>query len=178
MNVSQAVAALVSLASMIFLKTSNESLDREENSSALRQVVESTLHSRSIALETKTKDTLRIARKCKVYVFPASRVSSMTRSRVLYAATSDNMKHAQAFRTYPSRGASLNPTIVEAVCTTMPIPSHFMPETTVYPTMQSDVYALGCLGLEVSGASCRTGPLKHRVYLSGSYTFKNLIPIA
>jgi serine/threonine protein kinase len=25
-------------------------------------------------------------------------------------------------------------------------------ETTVYPTTQSDVYALGCLGLEVSGA--------------------------
>ena len=51
----------------------------------------------------------------------------MTRSRVLYAATSDNIKHAQAFKTYPSHGASLNPTIVEAVCATMALPSHFIP---------------------------------------------------
>jgi predicted acylesterase/phospholipase RssA len=37
------------------------------------------------------------------------------------------MKHAQAFRTYQSRGAGLNPTIVEAVYATMAIPSHFVP---------------------------------------------------
>jgi hypothetical protein len=78
MNVSQAIAALVSLASMIFPETSNESLDREDSSSILKQVVESTLHARNIALETKMKDTLPLATKCKVYVFPASQLSSIT----------------------------------------------------------------------------------------------------
>jgi hypothetical protein len=51
----------------------------------------------------------------------------MTCFRILYSATSDNIKLAQAFRTYPGRGTSLNPTIVEAICATMAIPSHFIP---------------------------------------------------
>jgi hypothetical protein len=45
----------------------------------------------------------------------------------LYAATSTNIRHPQAFRTYSIRGASLNPTIVEAVCSTMATPSYFTP---------------------------------------------------
>jgi hypothetical protein len=71
MNVSQAIVALVSLASMIFPEASNEPFDREENSNTLRQVVESTLETRGIALNTKMKDTLSLATKCKVYVFLA-----------------------------------------------------------------------------------------------------------
>jgi hypothetical protein len=45
----------------------------------------------------------------------------------LYAATSTNIIHPQAFRTYSIRGASLNPTIVEAACATVAIPSYFLP---------------------------------------------------
>jgi predicted acylesterase/phospholipase RssA len=45
----------------------------------------------------------------------------------LYAATSANIRHPQAFRTYSIRGASLNPTIVEAVCATMATPPYFVP---------------------------------------------------
>jgi hypothetical protein len=48
-------------------------------------------------------------------------------TRVLYAATSANIRHPQVFRTYTIRGASLNPTIVEAVCATMATPSYFVP---------------------------------------------------
>jgi hypothetical protein len=46
---------------------------------------------------------------------------------VLYAATSANINHPQAFRTYSARGSSLKPTIVEAVCATMAVPSFFLP---------------------------------------------------
>jgi hypothetical protein len=46
---------------------------------------------------------------------------------VLYAATSTNIRHPQAFRTYSTRTAGLNPTIVEAVCATMATPPYFVP---------------------------------------------------
>lgn len=49
-----------------------------------------------------------------------------TSFRALYAATSANLEHPQVFRTYPSRGSSFNPTIVEALCATITIPSHFI----------------------------------------------------
>jgi hypothetical protein len=47
--------------------------------------------------------------------------------RVLYAATSTNIRHPQAFRTYSTRTASLNPTIVEAICAKMATPPYFVP---------------------------------------------------
>ncbi|KIM21561.1 hypothetical protein M408DRAFT_102576 [Serendipita vermifera MAFF 305830] len=54
--------------------------------------------------------------------------ASSKRSKVvLCAATSANVIHPHVFRTYPSRGSSLNPTIVEALCATMAIQSHFLP---------------------------------------------------
>jgi hypothetical protein len=48
-------------------------------------------------------------------------------TRILYTATSTNIRHPRAFRTYSTRGASLNPTIVEAACATMATPSFFVP---------------------------------------------------
>jgi len=38
-----------------------------------------------------------------------------------------NIRHPQTFRTYSIRGTSLNPTIVEAACATVAIPSYFLP---------------------------------------------------
>jgi predicted acylesterase/phospholipase RssA len=46
---------------------------------------------------------------------------------ILYAATSTNIKHPQALRTYSTRTGGLNPTIVEAVCATMATPPYFVP---------------------------------------------------
>ena len=37
------------------------------------------------------------------------------------------MGHPRAFRTYPSRGSGLNPTIVEAICATISVPPLFSP---------------------------------------------------
>jgi hypothetical protein len=68
MNVNQAIDSLVSLASIIFVEDSEEPIDREGNSRLLRQAVEATLQARGIPLETKMKDELRVATKCKVYV--------------------------------------------------------------------------------------------------------------
>jgi len=44
----------------------------------------------------------------------------------VYAASADNVRHPQPFRAYPIRGLSVNATIVEAICATMSIPSHFL----------------------------------------------------
>jgi hypothetical protein len=51
----------------------------------------------------------------------------LTSTSALYAATSTNIRHPQVFRTYSFRGASPNPTIIEAACATMAIPSYFLP---------------------------------------------------
>jgi serine/threonine protein kinase len=57
-------------------------------------------------------------------------------------------------------------------------PELVMSETTVYPTTQSDVYALGCLGLEVSCALHQVDLLKGNLHTFSSYIAKNPIPIA
>jgi len=46
---------------------------------------------------------------------------------VLYAATSADISHPHIFRTYSTRGSSLNPTIVEAICATISVPPQFAP---------------------------------------------------
>jgi len=48
---------------------------------------------------------------------------------VIYATTSADISQTYIFRTYSSRGSSLNPAIVEAICATISIPSHFSPLT-------------------------------------------------
>ena len=65
--------------------------------------------------------------------------------RVIYAAASVNINHSHAFRTYSSRQSSLNPTIVEAVCATMAVPSHFSPAK-VGPYMRQQSFVGGALG--------------------------------
>jgi serine/threonine protein kinase len=57
-------------------------------------------------------------------------------------------------------------------------PELVMSETTVYPTIQSDVYALGCLGLEVSCALHHVDLLKGNLNTLSSYIARSPIPIA
>jgi predicted acylesterase/phospholipase RssA len=64
---------------------------------------------------------------------------------VLFAATSANINHPQAFRTYSVRGSSLNPTIVEAVCATMAVPSFFLP-VKIGPRLRQQSFIGGPLG--------------------------------
>jgi hypothetical protein len=45
----------------------------------------------------------------------------------MYAATSASISHPHVFRTYSSRGHTLNPTVVEAICATISVPLHFLP---------------------------------------------------
>jgi len=49
------------------------------------------------------------------------------RLSALYAATPANIKHPYTFRTYPSPDPDLSPTIVEAVCASMAVPTIFSP---------------------------------------------------
>src|SRR5450432_2699829 len=106
MNVSQAIGALVSLASMLFPEASNGPFDREENSAILKQVVEGTLQATGFALDVKMNDGVRPATRCKVYVYLLTCSTFRNiRFRVLYAATSANINHPQAFRTYSARGS-------------------------------------------------------------------------
>lgn len=63
----------------------------------------------------------------------------------LYAAASSNLNHPRVFRTYPVRGSALNPTIVDAACATMSIPSHFSP-TKIGPPRRQQLFVGAVLG--------------------------------
>ena len=64
---------------------------------------------------------------------------------VIYAAASANISYPNAFRTYPSRGSSINPTIVEAICAIMAAPSHFSP-IKIGPPLRQQNFVGGALG--------------------------------
>jgi hypothetical protein len=128
MNVSQAMDTLEIVVSTVFPEGSQETTDREGNSKRLEEAIEDILQQREIPRDAKMYDPLRPAVKCKVYVFPLpAYLPHLNIYRVLYAAASSNITHPCAIRTYSSRGASLNPTIVEALCATMAFPSYFLP---------------------------------------------------
>jgi hypothetical protein len=55
------------------------------------------------------------------------------------------MNSPQVFRTYSSRGSSVNPTIVEAICATISTPSHFLPVKIGQP-LREQSFIGGALG--------------------------------
>ncbi|KIM24403.1 hypothetical protein M408DRAFT_27066 [Serendipita vermifera MAFF 305830] len=112
MNVDEAIDGLLDVTSRIFPDASSEVIDREVNTKNLSGAVEDILQAKNISLDTKMKEDARKETRCKV---------------ALYAANSAHINHPQVFRTYSSRGSSLNPTILDAVCATISIPSHFLP---------------------------------------------------
>ncbi|KIM28992.1 hypothetical protein M408DRAFT_329034 [Serendipita vermifera MAFF 305830] len=130
MNVNQAIDEVLTLTDLLSFNKSNGDIDREINSNSLKESLENMLQARRIALETKMKDTDSLHQKPKV---------------VLYAASTANITHPHAFRTYPARGSNLDPTMVEALCATTAIQSHFLPIKVGPPRLQKSFIG-GALG--------------------------------
>jgi len=129
MNVDEAIDALITVATAVFPEGSQDATDPEANSRNLKDAIEDMLQARNIPVNTKMYERSWPQPRCKVYVYSFDMACSWNSAStsVLYAATSSNIRHPQAFRNYSFRGASMNPTIVEAVCATMAIPSYFLP---------------------------------------------------
>ncbi|KIM24402.1 hypothetical protein M408DRAFT_44572, partial [Serendipita vermifera MAFF 305830] len=114
MNVEETIDGLLDVAYSVFPDVSSDMINREANTRNLRRAVEGILRARNVPLEAKMKQDSRKQTRCKMY-------------DAIYAANSAHLNHPQAFRTYSSRGSSLNPTIVDALCATISFPSHFLP---------------------------------------------------
>ncbi|KIM20866.1 hypothetical protein M408DRAFT_81414, partial [Serendipita vermifera MAFF 305830] len=130
MNINEAIEALLDIASGVFPETSLEEIDRETNTRNLHEAVEAMLQARSISLDIKMNEDTREQTRCKV---------------ALYVANSADLNHPQVFRTYSSRGSSLNPTILEAICATMALPSYFLP-VKIGPLRRQQSFVGGVLG--------------------------------
>jgi hypothetical protein len=127
MNVDEAIDALVSVATAVFPYEVPEKCDSETNMKHLKEAVENMLQARQIPHDTKMNDKDGPSVKCKVYVSTSRVRMQLIYFRALYAATKANLSHPTIFRTYPSRGSGFNPTIVEAICSTIASPSLFPP---------------------------------------------------
>ncbi|KIM22776.1 hypothetical protein M408DRAFT_78551, partial [Serendipita vermifera MAFF 305830] len=130
MNVDQAIDTLLSVTALLTFHDSNEGIDREQNSGTLVGFLENMLRTRGIAHDAKLNEKYSPLESSKV---------------AIYAATSANMAHPHAFRTYPVRGSNVNPTIVEALCATMALPSYFSP-VKIGPPRRQKTFVGGALG--------------------------------
>ncbi|KIM24435.1 hypothetical protein M408DRAFT_47959, partial [Serendipita vermifera MAFF 305830] len=115
MNVNEAIDGLLDVTSCVFPDDSSDVIDREANTNNLRGAIEGILQTKIVSL-------------CAL--------AWLTLTSALYAANSAHINHPQVFRTYSSRGSSLNPTILDAVCATISIPSHFLPVKIGLPRRQ------------------------------------------
>ena len=145
MNVNEAIEGLLDVASIVFPEGSHDTIDPASSTKNLREAVEGILHTRNISLGAKMHEATRAPTKCKVYVFLFRFFIQLMPTSALLAATSANIAHPQTFRTYSFRGSSLNPTIVDAVCATMAMPSHFSP-LKIGPRMRQQSFVGGALG--------------------------------
>jgi hypothetical protein len=66
MNVSEAIDALLDVASAIFPEDSQQTADLELNTSNLKEAIEGLLQRRAVALDTKMNDPNRQSTRCKV----------------------------------------------------------------------------------------------------------------
>ncbi|KIM27411.1 hypothetical protein M408DRAFT_71387, partial [Serendipita vermifera MAFF 305830] len=121
MAVDQVVDGLLAIVSAVFPFGVEEELDLDRNTKNLTQAVEKMLHAAGIPLDIKMNDTRRPS------------------AHAIYAATSANLGHPIIFRTYRSRGTRINPTITEAICATMAMPSFFSP-VKIGPPMREQTY--------------------------------------
>jgi hypothetical protein len=145
MNYNETVDTLLEVASAVFPEEPQQTINSDANTRELKKAVESILEARNIPLNTKMNDPQRPPTKCKVYVSSLGYSHFLILHSTIYAATSARINHPQAFRTYPSRGSSLNPTIVEAICATMVVPSHFSP-VKIVPHLRQQSFIGGALG--------------------------------
>ncbi|KIM28618.1 hypothetical protein M408DRAFT_69473, partial [Serendipita vermifera MAFF 305830] len=130
MTVDEAIEAVVNIASAVFPENPDTPFDTTINSYNLKEALEDLLLMGGIPIDALMYDKTRPSGRCKV---------------VLYAATSASIEHPQAFRTYQSRGPTLNPTIVEALCATMSIPSYFIP-TKIGLRLRQQCFVGGAMG--------------------------------
>jgi hypothetical protein len=147
MNVEEAIDALINVATAVFSEESQDAINPNSNSKNLKNTIEEMLQTREIPAHFKMYERDRPQTRCKVYAYSSCIVHycHSFSTRILYAATSANINHPQAFRTYSARGSSLNPTIVEAVCATMAVPSLFLP-IKIGPRMRQQSFIGGALG--------------------------------
>lgn len=130
MNADAAIDALISLASAVFPLNDNEIVNQEVNTSKLKAALENLLQVNGIPPDTKMYDKAQQAGNCKV---------------VIIAASSTDLAHPIFFRTYTTRGTSLNPTILEAICATMAIPALFIP-INIGPHLREQNFVGGATG--------------------------------
>ncbi|KIM28913.1 hypothetical protein M408DRAFT_58937, partial [Serendipita vermifera MAFF 305830] len=109
MTADEAMEALHTLASTVFPESLQNVMGPEQRTSVLKEAIEHILVQKGELPDTKMYEENRP---------PVS---------ILYAVTAVDITHPRAFRTYPSRGLSLNPSIVNAICATIAVPSHFSP---------------------------------------------------
>ncbi|KIM22761.1 hypothetical protein M408DRAFT_279258 [Serendipita vermifera MAFF 305830] len=112
MTADEAIEALHTLASTVFPESLKDVTSPEQRTNVLKEAIEHILYQKGELPDTKMYEENRPPARCKV---------------ILYAVTAVDITHPRAFRTYPSRGSSLNPSIVDAICATIAVPSHFSP---------------------------------------------------
>jgi hypothetical protein len=147
MNVDEAIDALINVATAVFSEESQDAIDPAANSKQLKEAIEEMLQTKGIPVNYKMYERDRPKTRCKVYAYSSNTVHycHSRSTRVVYSATSVNINHPHAFRTYPARGSSLNPTIVEAVCATMAVPSLFSP-VKIGPRLRQQSFVGGAFG--------------------------------
>jgi hypothetical protein len=147
MNMDDAIDALINVATAIFAEDSQDTINPESNSKYLKEAIEEILQTREIPADVKMYERDRPQTRCKVYAYQSHTDYSWYSfsTRVLYAGTSANINHPQAFRTYSARGSSLNPTIVEAVCATTAAPPFFSP-VKIGPRLRQQSFIGGAIG--------------------------------
>ncbi|KIM20144.1 hypothetical protein M408DRAFT_334121, partial [Serendipita vermifera MAFF 305830] len=130
MNVNETIDELLTITDGLAFDDSNGGIDRDKNSTSLREALENILQARGIAPETKMNNTAVVSKRSKV---------------VLFTAASTNVTHPHIIRTYSARGTALNPTIVDALCATIAIQSHFLP-VKIGPRRAEESFVGGALG--------------------------------
>ena len=127
MTVIEAIDSLFDVVSAVFAEAPRQAPDHESNSRRFRKAIERLINTRGIPLNAKMYEKTQPQPRCKVYVFSHANMLYLTLPSALYAAASADIAQPYVFRTYSSRGSSLNPTIVDAICATISVPSHFLP---------------------------------------------------
>jgi hypothetical protein len=127
MNVDEAIEALQDVALAVFSDNNQPNLDPETRMTQLGESVTSMLQARGIPPDRKMQDKGEEFVGCKVYAPSPYIYTPLTFLRALFTAAVANLSHPIVLRNYKPRGSSLNPTIVEAICATMAIPSYFSP---------------------------------------------------
>lgn len=120
---------MMTIASTVFSHNTGHTKPPESNLRLLESSMVDLLTRRNIPMGEKLCNKANPP-KCKV---------------ALYATTPTDVTQPKIFRTYSHRGASLNPTIVEALCATMASPPYF-PAVKIGPPLRAESFLAGPVG--------------------------------